>query len=222
MMINFWNWFQKDNTVSIEIESPVEDIIQDNNHYVFIHGANQSRVCWNYVIRSLEPNKYTTLEYDTNNKFYYNLDSLSEKLETLDGDLFLVGHSLGGVYGLHLYNMFKHKFNGAVTVSTPYGGSRTADWAKYMVPSYNLFREIGVRSKPIASLKDISIEIPWTQIVTTRGGAPWHGGANDGVVTYDSMTLRDDMQYIEVAENHYEILASDDTVEIIKKLAAKT
>lgn len=221
MMLNFWNWTKRDDEKIIEIESPVEEIVEDTNHYLFIHGANQSRLSWNYIIHELKPKNYTTLEYNTNNRFFDNLEMLSEQIANIDAKMFIVGHSLGGVYGLHLYNLHKDKFKGAVTASTPYGGSRTADWAKYMVPGYPLFKEIGVRAKPIAELKNIKIEIPWTQIVTTRGATPWHGGANDGVVTYDSMTVRDDMRYIEVAENHYEILACDDTVEIIKKLATK-
>lgn len=200
-----------------------EPSIQDNTpqpHYVFIHGANQTRKSWNYIVEKLDPQSYTLLEYDTNKKFFDNLEKLHDEISHLENIIYL-GHSLGGIYAVHLYERMKDKVVGGITISTPHGGSRTADYVKYMVPSYNLFKEIGPKSPPISEALKIKISVPWYQIVTTRGNVPWHGADNDGVVTVPSMTVRNDMFYHTIEENHYEILACDETVEFIKSFSAK-
>ena len=215
-------WFKKDKEIN---EPIVEEIVTKSYpHYVFIHGANQSALCWNYIITKLEltPDDYTALEYSSVSKFNDNLKRLSSELAAIDGDVFIVAHSLGGIYAVHLYEHHPEKIIGAITISTPYGGSKTADIVKYMVPSYSLFREIGPKSLPIASAHIVDINIPWTQLVSTQGAVPWHGHHNDGVVTFGSMRFRTDIDYVDLPVNHYEILAYEKTVELIKKLSEIT
>jgi hypothetical protein len=55
-------------------------------------------------------------------------------------------------------------------------------------------------------------------MVTVRGNSPWLRSRNDGIVTERSMTIRDDMEHIEVFANHYEVLVYDPVVETIKNL----
>lgn len=212
--LNFWNnlW----HTTKVE-EMRQEVIVEKHTpHYVFIHGANQTKNSWNYIVSKLEPTAYTLLEYNTNETFSNNLEKLHDHIRHLDNIVF-VGHSLGGIYAIHLYDRMTEETIGGITLSTPYGGSRTADFVKYMVPSYNLFREIGPKSTPIVMANMISIQVPWTQVVTTRGSVPWHGKDNDGVITIESMTSRKDVTYVHMLENHYEVLAVDETVNIIKE-----
>ncbi len=109
-----------------------------------------------------------------------------------------------------------------VSISTPFRGSSTADWAKYVVPSYPLFRDIGRKSDPIKKANEIELDIPWTQIVSTTGGVPYHNGPNDGVVTLASMTHRTDMEYIEVPHTHYETMCSDQVAEIVAERYSRT
>ena len=77
-MINrLFSWFNnKPEIVEVHIEKP---------HYVFIHGANQSRVCWNYIIRELELGKdqYTCIEYSSLNAFAYNLEEMKSIIDTI-------------------------------------------------------------------------------------------------------------------------------------------
>jgi pimeloyl-ACP methyl ester carboxylesterase len=183
-------------------------------HLVFIHGANQSDRSWNYIIDKLAPENYTAINYSSQTPFFENLRTITAELSGLT-NIFFISHSLGGIYAVHLYDTLKQNVLGGVSISTPYHGSRTADFIKYMIPTYSLFREIGPYSPPISLSNDINISVPWAQVVTTRGSVPWHCGRNDGVVTYDSMTYRSDVSYFEVAENHYEVLASPETVKII-------
>lgn len=128
-----------------------------------------------------------------------------------------VCHSLGGIYALHLADDFPQNVLGAVTLSSPYGGAENADYAKYFLPFSRLLRDIGPSSAPITSSNAIKIQHPWLNIVTTRGDSPWIMQPNDGVVTVASMRHRSDMQFKELYINHYEIVMSSKTVDIIKQ-----
>ena len=104
---------------------------------------------------------------------------------------------------------------GAVSISTPFAGSWTADWARFFVPTYQLFRDVGRRSIPIKESQNIKLTVDWTQIVSTKGNVPYHRGKNDGVCTIKSMKSRKDMELIEVPHTHFEVMCSDLVVKII-------
>ena len=52
-----------------------------------------------------------------------------------------------------------------MTISTPFAGSWTADWASFC-SFLSAFRDVGRRSGPINEAKSI-LNVPWTQIVST-------------------------------------------------------
>lgn len=195
---------------TVEVESKI-----NLPHVVLIHGANASSLSFNYMINKLSLTDFTLIEYSSNNSFYENLNSMKSRLKDT-GPFFVIGHSLGGLYGLHLT---KHlQVIGGVSISTPFKGSATAEWAKFLVPKYQLFRDIGRKSKPILEAEDIFPKVPWTQIVSTHGSVPWHEGPNDGVVTLSSMKyLSDRMEIVYVNSNHYEIMCSDNMIDIVKQ-----
>ena len=200
-------------TATKEIQTEHVDTISLGPHVVWIHGANQSSNSFNYL-RSHLPNWNCTLvEYSSHNTFYSNLTEILLNVKD-QGPLFVVGHSLGGIYGLHL---LKHcDVVGGVSISTPFRGSSAADWAKYIIPSYQLFKDVGRKSRPIVEANSIAVNVPWTQIVSTTGGVPYLNGENDGVVTVASMEHRkDDMDCIRVPHTHYEVVCSTTVSEII-------
>ena len=114
---------------------------------------------------------------------------------------------------MYLQNEFKVK--GVVSISTPFKGSRTADWAKMFVPMYKLFYDVGPRSAPIVDSLKIKVRCPWLQVVSTHGHVPWHFGENDGVVTLKSMTCRQDIDYEYVSYTHYEVLIAKEVADLI-------
>ena len=180
---------------------------------IWIHGANQSCNSFNYLSEKCNFENEIFVEYDSSNSFYENLDLIYHQVSTFDY-CFLIGHSMGGVYALHLLR--KLNVVGAVSISTPFNGSRTADWAKFVVPKYQLFKDAGKRSGPIISGHDIEITCPWTQIVSTGGGVPYHEGPNDGVCTTKSMEHRkSDMHIVRVVATHFEVMVSPEVKEII-------
>ena len=181
---------------------------------VWIHGANQSSICWNYLREKVSFKNEIVVDYTSFNSFYNNLESIKEQVG--DKRVFIVGHSLGGLYALHLTDCCD--VAGVVSISTPYRGSSAADWGRFMLPRYALFNDVGRRSRPIIDGDRINISIPYTQIISTRGRVPYLHGDNDGVVTVESMRHRhSDMHCIEVPATHYEVLLSQTVADIISK-----
>lgn len=182
---------------------------------VYIHGASATGDSFNYIRSHLDCPNEIVLEYDSQNGFNRNLETMKLQLDNV-GDIVFVCHSLGGIYALHLADSFPDQVLGAVTMSTPYGGAENADYAKYFLPFNRLLRDIGPNSPPMKSAGTIEIRHPWVNIVTTRGDSPWIMQPNDGVVTINSMRHRPEMQLKELYINHYEVVMSPKTVDIIK------
>jgi pimeloyl-ACP methyl ester carboxylesterase len=135
--------------------------------------------------------------------------------------VFYIGHSLGGIYALHLANALPKQTLGAVTLSTPYGGAEAAEYAKYFLPFSRLMRDIGPSSWAMKEAKKIKIQHPWTNVVTIKGQSPFIVEPNDGVVTIASQKKHDDMELIEIDYNHYEVVLSDKVIDIIKSRIKK-
>lgn len=183
--------------------------------YLYIHGANATGQSFNYISNQLS-GAASFLEYSSADGFKNNLNRMIDEIADLR-ELFLVAHSLGGIYGLHLANALPDNFLGAVTIATPYGGSGAAEIARWMMPQTQLFRDITPRSWAITEAMRLPIPQPWCQIVTTKGNAIWLPTGNDGVVTQQSMRARPDMDLIEIELNHYEVLMSQQVIEIIRQ-----
>jgi pimeloyl-ACP methyl ester carboxylesterase len=183
---------------------------------VYIHGASATGDSFNYIRHHLNHPDEIVIEYDSQNGFDCNLADMKKIIGAVDNVVF-VCHSLGGIYALHLADAFPQNVLGAVTLSSPYGGAENADYAKYFLPFSRLLRDIGPTSAPMKSASRIRIQHPWLNIVTTRGDSPWIMQPNDGVVTINSMRHRPEMQFKELYINHYEVVMSPKTVDIIKE-----
>ena len=187
---------------------------------VYIHGASATSESFNYIRTHIQGNDLL-INYDSRNGFEKNLTDMRYQLSSVS-DIFFICHSLGGIYALHLANELGYQVIGAVTLSTPYGGAEMADFAKYFLPYSRLLKDIGPRSYAMKNAQTIDISIPWTNIVTVKGNAPWVPQPNDGVVTIASQKSRPDiMELIEIDYNHYEVVLSDNVVELIKERLPK-
>jgi hypothetical protein len=183
---------------------------------VYIHGASATGESFNYIREHISGNDLV-LNYNSANGFDHNLKVMLEELKDIN-QIFFIAHSLGGIYALHLSNLLPEQVLGAVTLSTPYGGAETADFAKYFLPFSRLLRDIGPNSWSMKQADKIEIHHPWTNIVTTKGGAAWILGKNDGIVTVNSQKHHEKgMELIEVNYNHYEVVLSDQVINIIKQ-----
>jgi pimeloyl-ACP methyl ester carboxylesterase len=183
---------------------------------VYIHGASATGDSFNYIRQHLTHQDEIVIEYNSQNGFDCNLTDMKQIVGNVN-DIVFICHSLGGIYALHLAEAFPDRVLGAVTMSTPYGGAESADYAKYFLPFNRLLRDIGPSSAPMKTASTIRIQHPWLNIVTTRGDSPWIIQPNDGVVTINSMRHRSEMQFEELYINHYEVVMSPKTVDIIKE-----
>jgi len=182
--------------------------------YLYIHGANSTSQSFNYIRDRLGGDDMV-LDYVSSEGFDHNFQNMCSAIDD-SRDLFIIAHSLGGIYALHLANQFPRKVRGAVTISTPYGGSGAAEIAKWFMPHTQLFRDIAPSGRIIRSTMRMPVQHPWCNIVSTRGNSPWIMLSNDGVVTLQSMRARPEMDLIELDLNHYEVMMNPATVEIIQ------
>lgn len=182
---------------------------------VYIHGASATSESFTHI-REHVGGDAIMINYSSNNGFDHNLATMETQLQKCR-EMFFVSHSLGGIYALHLANRFYKKTLGGVSLSTPYGGSREADFARYFLPFNRLMKDVGVMSDPIKKIKELKLPPVWTNVVTTVGDSPWIREPNDGVVTIDSMRFRSDMDLVELPLNHYEVVLSNRTVDIINE-----
>ena len=180
---------------------------------VYIHGATATSVSFSYIRTHLTHDEIL-LDYDCTNGFYRNLDQMIAQLSSVD-NLFFIGHSLGGIYALHLADHFKDKTLGGVTLSTPYGGSNEAAYLKLLFPFSRLLREVSPCARPISDLQKMEVPKSWTNVVTKKDNGLWRTEPNDGIVTQASMKYRPDMELIDLDVNHYEIVVCPDVINII-------
>lgn len=189
---------------------------------VYIHGANASSESFNFIRDHVTGYDEILIDYNTETSFHKNLDQMETLLKGETDPFFIIAHSLGGIYALHLYQKFSSRVKGAVTMSTPYGGIKIADLAKYFMPFNQLLRDVGATSQPIMDAAKVKIpsNIKWTQLVTTKGNVPWINEPNDCVVAISSMESRKDFEQIHMDRNHYEVVISYDTIDLIKSKIA--
>ena len=155
---------------------------------VYIHGASATSESFTHIrqfVRDHTEEPDVVLEYHSSDGFDYNLNQMKGQLDEAER-LFFISHSLGGIYALYLANYYKETTCGGVSLSTPYGGSAEADFARYFLPFNRLMRDIGALRGPLFESRYLPAPPNWTQIVTTQGQSPWIVDPNDGVVTLKS------------------------------------
>jgi pimeloyl-ACP methyl ester carboxylesterase len=183
---------------------------------VYIHGNHATADSFNFIRSKLPGHNDILLEYDSSHGFYTNHSTMLDRLADLD-DVFFVAHSLGGIHALHLAHELGRRVIGGVTMSTPYGGSEAAEMVACLLPFSQVLRDIRPRSAPIVAGRDISLSVPWTNLVSTSGSSPFMLAANDGVVTLGSMRHRSDIGLVDIECNHFEIVLNPQAIAVIER-----
>ena len=110
---------------------------------VLIHGAYQSSTSFAFLKHLLPQYQFISLGWDVKGKFNQNLKEMRSILKE-HAPLYFVGHSMGGIYAAHLSESVN--CIGGTAVSVPWGGSKAADWMKYIVPRHLLYHEVATSS----------------------------------------------------------------------------
>ena len=181
---------------------------------VYLHGHGASADSFNFIRSQVVGHADICLEYDSKNGFDANIAAMVDRLKGA-ADVFIIAHSLGGLYALHLADRLGEGVIGAVTMATPYGGSGSALALNLFSPQ-QIYKDIHPGARPITHGRRIDLcKRPWTAIVTTLGHSHLMMAANDGVVTRDSMRDRRDAIFVEVESNHHEVIQSRHSVKVI-------
>jgi pimeloyl-ACP methyl ester carboxylesterase len=183
---------------------------------VYIHGNHATADSFNFIRSKLPGHNDILLEYDSSHGFYTNHAAMLDRLDGLD-DVFFVAHSLGGIHALHLADELGSRVIGGVTMSTPYGGSEAAEMVACLLPFSQVLKDIRPRSAPIVAGRDMSLAVPWTNLVSTTGSSPFMLAANDGVVTLGSMRQRSDIRLVDIECNHFEIVLNPQALAVIER-----
>jgi pimeloyl-ACP methyl ester carboxylesterase len=194
-----------------------------------IHGANSTPLSFNYIIDELiEDDRFTNwsvirISYDCQDSILGLIDQLSSKLPT-DREVFLLGHSLGGLIAVGATQKYKrihghvNNIRAVITLGSPFGGSESATYLQWLFPGYNLFKSISPTGKLVTSIQATGAVVPTLSFVTTAGNNPLFHEANDGIVTVRSQRSLGRAKFIEVPYNHFEVLLSTDIIDHIKNI----
>ncbi len=179
---------------------------------ILIHGANASKVCWNWIGSHLENHDRLVWGMMTDPE-----ENLIRMEQQLTEPCVLVGHSMGGLYAWHLAQRNPHLVTSAISVATPWGGSIQAGFWKMFNFSIPWLQMISRMEPWTAQTRLLETPVPWTNVVCTHGFDLWGVGPNDGVVTVASQReLFGEYATVELDYGHNEVLQSSELVELIK------
>lgn len=192
----------------------------------FIPGANATPTSFKYIKEHIE-NDPEFNEFNLIDISYNCQENLVKIVEVLalsapkNRPLYIIGHSLGGVLATAISQRIKHfslpaTVNGIISLSSPFGGSESANYLRWMYPSYHLFKSISTNNRMITDLQSVGAVVPTLSLVTSSGNNPLFSAANDGVVTVNSQRSLTGVNYVELPYNHFEILLAQETIDHIK------
>jgi len=177
---------------------------------VYIHGANSSARSFKYIQKCLPDHKFLNIEYSVDIPLKVNISRIQKRIrkEFATKKVSIIGHSLGGVIAIGLHNTLK-TLDKTITISAPFGGSRIVEYFRWICPRYQMFEDMKTTSPIIIEIKKTLIKKPVLPFVTTAGGNPLLGEANDGTVTVRSQKAIRGLSYVNYDLNHFEVLLSD-------------
>ncbi len=178
---------------------------------VLIHGANASKVCWNWIGSKIV--NHDRFEWEMMADPEENIQAMESQLSE---PTVVVGHSMGGLYAWHLAQRNPDKIIGGISVATPWGGIIQADIWKLFNFSTPWLRMVSRLEPWTAQCRLLELPVPWTNVICNRGFDLWGVGANDGVVTVASQReLLKPNDEINLSYGHNEVLQSAELLDII-------
>ena len=180
----------------------------------YIHGAGASNRSFAWLHEQLVEFPTQFFSYDLHEMTDTVIHRLSVAIAQDGRPAMLVGHSLGGIMATasNAANITR-----LVTICAPFGGIRHAALMSLFCrhPLLNDLRSYG---RLLSSVRANRLPIPHLAIVGTQG-LPFLSEDNDGVVTVASQMALSGVRYATLPLNHFEMLLSDDVVDLIRSFA---
>jgi len=186
---------------------------------VWIHGAFASPTSFNYLKNQMTSDSDLMIQYDWNTDLVKVVEKIKKFIQTrADGDeVDLIGHSLGGVFAAILAHSDLN-VRSLITMSAPFGGIEINVLLKWWFPS-TIFKQIGTLQRHHNHLLGNKIKVPHVCFVSTQGANPiFLGKPNDGVISIESQLAMKHANYVKIPVNHYEVLMSEEVVDIMRPM----
>lgn len=181
---------------------------------VWIPGLNSSNRSFNYIIACLPAHNAIKVDYDSHQPLQKSITQVLKQIPS-DGEISIVGHSLGGVIGTLL--SADDRVQELVTISSPLGGSKAANFVRWLPGHPEVLHDITPRSPYIQHILMTPLSVPTLSIISTAGHLNTTSEPNDSVVTVASQIALPFGKKTRVQASHFEILLADETVKLIKK-----
>jgi pimeloyl-ACP methyl ester carboxylesterase len=182
---------------------------------LYIHGAFATPGSFTRIKEKLPNHEAILLEYNVGDDIEKIIVDCVKLLKENGKRVSIVAHSLGGVLAARIAQK-STLVDKAITMSTPFGGSKAADMMKWFNP-HPMFETISSTSSLLRRLYQSDAGCPTRSLVTVKGENPMINEDNDGVVSVKSQTAWNAPEYISVPYNHFEVLLADETITIIKE-----
>lgn len=184
---------------------------------VLIHGANSSKVCWNWVGSHVK--NHSRLEWGMMTDPEENLAVMETQLPD---KCIVLGHSMGGLYAWHLASRNPDRVVAGISVATPWGGSIQASLWKMFNVSIPWLKMLSRMEPWTAETRLLEAPVPWTNVVCTHGFDLFGVGANDGVVTVQSQReLFGPANEITLDYGHNTVLQSPELITVIESVSCR-
>lgn len=182
---------------------------------VWLHGFNSSHRSFNYLHSKLPQHEIGVVSYNSHQPLR---DSMLEVRGQLPkrGQFSLVGHSLGGILAVLMAAEHADRVERLVTISAPFGGSKTASLARWVPGHPAVLHDITPSAAKIELISQLKMQVPTLSIISTGGSLPITAEPNDSIVTVTSQKALKFGKKVEVKANHFEILLHERTVKLIQ------
>lgn len=177
-------------------------------HIVYIHGANATPKSFSYLERTLPEHTSSYVVYDASTKL---TDTIQAAAEKIDQPCHIISHSLGGIIGVAVAQYLGgDNIHTITTISTPFGGSETADRMRLVMPFNTFFKNIRTTNPVLKAVRTLGPPVPTLNIITTGGQSPFEPKPNDGVVTVESQLAFNGTHRVQLPYTHFEVLMDNE------------
>lgn len=181
----------------------------------YIHGANETATCFNYIKATLPEHEAIDIDYDCHAPIIPTISKIIRNLAKTK-DLEFITHSYGGIIAVAM-GYYHNSVRKIVSLASPFGGSEGANYLRFFFPTYGLFKNVSSNNPLVQEIAKRGTIVPTLNIIATVGYNPFSAARNDGVITIDSQRKLPGAKHVEVPFNHFEVLLSDPVVQMVKE-----